>query len=96
MVAMGQGMASMTAPLKQLLHLALESTPQAPRYRHGGHPVLRWMEGTALRPVKAALDEDAWRRFRAVLGEKLAAAYPVRHGLVPFAFRRVFLVAETA
>ena len=60
-----------------------------------GNPVLRWMEGTALRPVKAALDEDAWQRFRAELGEKLAAAYPVRGGLVPFAFRRVFLVAET-
>ena len=62
----------------------------------GGNPVLRWMEGTALRPVEAALDEDAWQRFRVVLGEKLAAAYPVRHGLVPFEFRRVFMVAETA
>jgi trans-aconitate 2-methyltransferase len=60
-----------------------------------GDPVLRWMEGTALRPVRAALDEDAWQHFRAVLGAKLSAAYPVRHGLVPFAFRRVFMVAET-
>jgi trans-aconitate 2-methyltransferase len=61
----------------------------------GGDPVLRWMEGTALRPVKAALDEDAWHHFRAVLGAKLAAAYPVRNGVVAFAFRRIFVVAET-
>jgi trans-aconitate 2-methyltransferase len=61
----------------------------------GGDPVLRWMEGTALRPVKAALDEDAWQHFRAVLGAKLAAAYPVRGGFVPFEFRRIFLVAQT-
>jgi trans-aconitate 2-methyltransferase len=61
-----------------------------------GNPVLRWMEGTALRPVRAALDDSAWQRFRAVLGAKLAAAYPVRGGLVPFEFRRVFVVAKTA
>ena len=60
------------------------------------HPVLRWMEGTALRPVKAALDEDAWQSFRAALGERLAAAYPVRGGLVPFPFHRVFMVARTS
>jgi trans-aconitate 2-methyltransferase len=54
------------------------------------------MEGTALRPVKAALDEQAWRRFRAALTERLVAAYPVRHGLVAFPFRRIFVVARTA
>jgi trans-aconitate 2-methyltransferase len=70
------------------VHLLPDSGPE--------HPVLRWMEGTALRPVKAALDEDAWRRFRAALTEKLAAAYPVRHGLVAFPFRRIFVVARTA
>jgi phage terminase large subunit-like protein len=43
MVGMGQGMVSMNPPLKQLLHLVLEGTADAPRYRHGGHPVLRWM-----------------------------------------------------
>jgi trans-aconitate 2-methyltransferase len=60
------------------------------------HPVLRWMEGTALRPVKAALDENAWRGFRADLGRELAAAYPVAHGHVAFPFRRIFVVARTA
>jgi len=60
------------------------------------HPVLRWMEGTALRPVKAALDDNAWQSFRAELGEDLAAAYPAAHGHVAFPFRRVFVVARTA
>jgi len=58
------------------------------------HPVLRWMEGTALRPVKAALDESAWRAFRATLGAKLAADYPARSGHVAFPFRRIFVVAR--
>ncbi len=60
------------------------------------HPVLRWMEGTALRPVKAALDDAAWREFRAALGAALAAEYPARNGYVAFPFRRVFAVATIA
>jgi trans-aconitate 2-methyltransferase len=60
------------------------------------HPVLRWMEGTALRPIRAALDDDGWHRFRAALGAELVAAYPARHGVVAFPFRRVFVVARTA
>lgn len=62
----------------------------------GDHPVLRWLEGTALRPVKAALDEDAWRDFRADLARGLAAAYPAVGGHVVFPFRRIFVVARTA
>ena len=58
------------------------------------HPVLRWMEGTALRPVRALLPDADWRRFRAELAGRLAAAYPARHGVVPFPFRRVFAVAH--
>jgi trans-aconitate 2-methyltransferase len=60
------------------------------------HPVLRWMEGTALRPVKAALAEPAWRDFRAALGATLAAAYPASNGYVAFPFRRIFVVATTS
>ncbi|AVT31970.1 trans-aconitate 2-methyltransferase [Plantactinospora sp. BC1] len=61
------------------------------------HPVLGWMEGTALRPVRAALGGagTAWDDFRAALTERLVEAYPVRHGLVQFPFRRVFFVART-
>ncbi|MCM0677215.1 trans-aconitate 2-methyltransferase [Micromonospora phytophila] len=59
------------------------------------HPVLTWMEGTALRPVRAALDAAGWSDFRAELGVRLAEAYPVRQGQVYFPFRRVFFVART-
>jgi trans-aconitate 2-methyltransferase len=60
------------------------------------HPVLRWMEGTALRPVKAALADPAWREFRAALGATLATEYPARNGYVAFPFRRIFAVATIA
>ncbi|WP_327027671.1 trans-aconitate 2-methyltransferase [Micromonospora sp. NBC_01740] len=59
------------------------------------HPVLSWLEGTALRPVRAALDAAGWADFRAELGVRLAEAYPVRHAQVHFPFRRVFFVART-
>ncbi len=62
----------------------------------GEHPVLRWLEGTALRPVKAALDDPAWREFRAALGATLATEYPARNGYVAFPFRRIFAVATIA
>jgi trans-aconitate 2-methyltransferase len=61
------------------------------------HPVLRWMEGTALRPVRAALGEGAdWATFRRDLAARLAEAYPAEDGVVYFPFRRVFVVARTA
>ncbi|MFE9693321.1 trans-aconitate 2-methyltransferase [Micromonospora sp. NPDC005806] len=59
------------------------------------HPVLTWMEGTALRPVRAALDAAGWADFRAELGVRLAEAYPVRQGQVYFPFRRIFVVARS-
>ncbi|MEH0936566.1 trans-aconitate 2-methyltransferase [Micromonospora psammae] len=59
------------------------------------HPVLAWMEGTALRPVRAALDAAAWVGFRAELAVRLAEAYPARQGQVYFPFRRIFVVART-
>jgi trans-aconitate 2-methyltransferase len=60
------------------------------------HPVLRWMEGTALRPVKAALDDTRWACLRTELGARLAAEYPARNGFVAFPFRRIFVVATIA
>lgn len=62
----------------------------------GDHPVLRWLEGTALRPVRPALDERTWQAFRADLARGLAEAYPPAGGHVAFPFRRVFAVARTA
>ena len=69
------------------LHLLPEDGPE--------HPVLRWMEGTALRPVRARLDDAAWQDFRDALAARLADAYPARDGLVAFPFRRIFVVART-
>jgi trans-aconitate 2-methyltransferase len=61
------------------------------------HPVLTWMEGTALRPVREALLSAGagWPDFREALGARLARAYPLRDGQVYFPFRRVFFVART-
>lgn len=61
----------------------------------GTDAVLEWVTGTALRPVRAALDEPEWRRFRAELAPVLTAAYPPRaDGTTWFPFRRVFVVAQ--
>ncbi|MEC3981959.1 trans-aconitate 2-methyltransferase [Amycolatopsis sp. H20-H5] len=60
----------------------------------GPDAVLEWITGTALRPVKAALDEEAWQRFRDRLAPMLDDAYPPRgDGTTWFAFRRIFFVA---
>ncbi|HEV7709038.1 MAG TPA: trans-aconitate 2-methyltransferase [Asanoa sp.] len=61
------------------------------------HPVLAWLEGTALRPIRAAFgtDEAGWAGYRAELGERLADAYPIRHDRAFFPFRRIFVVAQT-
>jgi trans-aconitate 2-methyltransferase len=61
-----------------------------------GHPVRSWMEGTALRPVRAALADDEWAAFCSELDGRLASVYPVRDGVVYFPFRRVFAVAQVA
>ncbi|MFB9236775.1 trans-aconitate 2-methyltransferase [Plantactinospora siamensis] len=59
------------------------------------HPVLSWMEGTALRPVRAVLgDGPDWLTFRRELVAELVRAYPVRAGRVLFPFRRIFFVAR--
>jgi trans-aconitate 2-methyltransferase len=61
----------------------------------GPDPVLEWITGTALRPVRAALSDAEWDRFRAELAPRLDAAYPARtDGTTWFEFRRVFVVAQ--
>jgi trans-aconitate 2-methyltransferase len=60
------------------------------------HPVLEWLSGTTLRPVRAALGDADWAAFTATLGEELADAYPVGPAGALFPFRRVFVVARTA
>ena len=59
------------------------------------HPVLEFMEGSVLRPVRAALDDEDWAAYRELLGRRLAEAYPAVGDVVPQRFRRVFAVART-
>ena len=42
LVQVRQGFASMSAPLKQIAHALREGRSDAPRYRHGGNPLMRW------------------------------------------------------
>ncbi len=61
----------------------------------GDDPVLRWISGTALRPVRAALPDAEWDRFRAELAPRLRQAYPASpDGSTWFPVRRVFAVAQ--
>jgi trans-aconitate 2-methyltransferase len=61
----------------------------------GEHPVLEWITGTALRPVKSLLTDERWETFRQELIPMLGAAYPARaDGKTFFPFRRIFVVAH--
>ncbi|MGH3516263.1 MAG: trans-aconitate 2-methyltransferase [Haloechinothrix sp.] len=61
----------------------------------GQDPVLEWITGTTLRPIRAALDDKAWDQFRAELAPRLRRAYPRQPDRVTwFPFRRIFAVAR--
>lgn len=61
----------------------------------GADPVLAWITGTALRPVRAALDDAGWERFLAELAPELRRAYPRSDdGGTWLPFRRLFAVAQ--
>ncbi|MGH3991354.1 MAG: methyltransferase domain-containing protein, partial [Pseudonocardiaceae bacterium] len=61
----------------------------------GPDPILSWVTGTALRPVRTALDDTEWAAFTAELAPRLRAAYPMRpDGTTWFPFRRIFAVAH--
>ena len=61
----------------------------------GPDPVLRWMSGTALRPVLAALSDADGTEFSAQYADLLREAYPAdRAGRVLFPFRRIFAVGH--
>lgn len=67
----------------------------------GADPVLHWITGTALRPVRAVLDDADWDRFRAELAPRLRTAYPPStlpgeaEGGSWLPFRRIFMVAHS-
>jgi len=61
----------------------------------GPDPVLEWVFGTALRPVRAALSSSDWDAYVAELAPRLREAYPQRaDGTTWFPFRRIFVVAR--
>lgn len=67
-------------------------------YQHiinGPDAVLRWVSGTALRPVLGMLPAADEAEFLAEYGALLRIAYPEHPFGTPFPFRRRFLVAST-
>ncbi|GAA3857610.1 trans-aconitate 2-methyltransferase [Saccharothrix violaceirubra] len=63
----------------------------------GDDPVLEWITGTLLRPIRAALTDEAWQAFRDELAPRLRTAYPPDDdGVTHLPFRRVFAVARVA
>lgn len=56
------------------------------------HPVLTWMSGTALGPVREMLTTAEWDEFSAELDRELRIRYPDDAGVVDFPFLRVFAV----
>jgi phage terminase large subunit-like protein len=80
MVAMGQGMQSMSPPTKELLRLVLDG-----RLAHGGNPVLRWMADNLvvqtdpagnIKPNKA----KSTARIDGMVGLIMALDRATRHG----------------
>lgn len=61
----------------------------------GDNPVLEWITGTALRPVRSRLSDSQWAEFRSELIPLLDESYPKRpDGTTFFPFRRIFVVAQ--
>jgi trans-aconitate 2-methyltransferase len=61
----------------------------------GRDPVLEWVRGTGLRPVLAALRDDAERaEFEASFADMLRSAYPTGERGTLFPFRRIFCVGR--
>ncbi|MFI6817302.1 trans-aconitate 2-methyltransferase [Nonomuraea sp. NPDC050328] len=60
----------------------------------GEDAVLKWISGTALRPVFDRLTEAEAQEFTQELGEQLNAVYPRKPYGTAFPFRRIFVVAE--
>lgn len=83
--------------LAELAGLGLQAEAWTTVYHHvlaGTDPVLRWLEGTTLRPVLAQLSELQGERLRDALRPRLEAAYPRRSFGTVFSFQRLFVVAR--
>jgi trans-aconitate 2-methyltransferase len=67
---------------------------QLPVLQGQRHPVLTWMSGTAMRPIRAALDDAQWEHFCDELERELWQIFPPHGSVVDFPFLRVFAVAH--
>jgi trans-aconitate 2-methyltransferase len=81
-----------------LLDAGLSADVWETTYLHvldGDDPVLRWVTGTGLRPVLAALSDDERPAFLAEYSARLREAYPQRpDGTTILPFRRLFVVGH--
>jgi len=60
----------------------------------GDDPVLEWVRGTTLLPVRQALSDEAFAAYESIYRQKLRTAYPkAPDGTTLFPFRRMFMVA---
>jgi trans-aconitate 2-methyltransferase len=62
----------------------------------GEDAVLRWIQGTGLRPVLSELDETERAEFVEDYGARLRAAYPQRDFGTVLPYRRIFAVVQIA
>lgn len=60
----------------------------------GRNAVLNWVRGTALRPLRDALEAAEAKQFEAEYAALLAEAYPPRAQGTLFPFRRLFIVGQ--
>jgi trans-aconitate 2-methyltransferase len=60
----------------------------------GKYPVLDWLQGTALRPLLARLDDQAKGEFLRILGDRFQTAYPPTGDVTMFPMPRLFVVAS--
>jgi trans-aconitate 2-methyltransferase len=66
---------------------------QLPVVAGAPHPVVEWLSGTGMRPIRQALPDAEWEEFRADYEAALLPSYPLE-GVVDFAFLRVFAVTQ--
>jgi trans-aconitate 2-methyltransferase len=59
----------------------------------GQDPIVKWLEGTGLRPLLERLGPPEQDEFRQALATRLKAAYPPDAGVTLFPFPRLFFVA---
>ena len=61
----------------------------------GANPVLEWVRGTALTPIRAKLSQEEYTEFEHIYNKKLLKAYkPAINGITLFPFSRIFIIAS--